>query len=177
MGVIHNPIIVEEKFEAIFSYLPDMKFSDSSPSYPVVFRYGDKDELLAFLNSSEKRDARPYPLIWLVYPYLEKHLKSRVELESVKLVLAVDTDKASQNPERIKQNYTKILMPLYGNVVKVLTKANIINIKHEFNVTKHPNYSEVNSDGTESETIDRWDALTVLFNCQIIDTCLKQINI
>lgn len=177
MGVIHNPIIVENRFKEVFSYLPKMKFDATSSEFDVVFRYGDKDELIAFLKSSEGLSTKPYPLIWLVYPYFEKHLKTRVELKSVKLVLAVNTNKASQNPERIEQNYKKILMPLYGNVVKVLTKANIINIKHEFDLIKHPNYSNINSDGKESETIDRWDALSVSFNCQIIDTCLRKITI
>ena len=177
MGVIHNPIIIEDKFEAIFGYLPDMKYDDSSPAFPVIFKYGDKDELMAFLKSTQADANKPYPLIWLVYPYLEKHLKTRVELKSVSLILAVDTAKEHLNPERIQLNYKTILMPLYANIVKVLTKANIINMKHEFDIIKHPNYSQEDSDGKESKTTDRWDALKVTFNCSMIDTCLKQIAI
>lgn len=177
MGVINNPIIVEDRFKEIFSYLPDMKFNSSLPAFPVRFSYGDDYELKAFLISSENEENRIYPLIWLVYPFQEKHIKTRVELKGVNLILAVDTSKAGLNPERIRLNYENVLMPLYGNIVKVLTRANIINMKYEFNITKFPNYSHESSNGKEHKTISRWDALKVNFDCTIIDTCLKQIKL
>jgi hypothetical protein len=177
MGVVHNPIIVEDRFQEIFNYIPDMKFDVTKPAYPIKFAYGDEDELMIYLKTRETESVRPYPLIWLVYPLNEKHLKTRVELRSASLILAVDTTKAGLNTERIKLNYKTILIPLYGNIVKALTRANIVNLKHEFDIIKFPNYSQENTNGTLAKTISRWDALKVTFSCQIIDTCLKPIKI
>ena len=177
MGVVKNLIIVEDVFKNIFSYLPDMKFDETNVDldyYKVRFSYGDEKELIAFLNSTENETKKPYPLIWLVYPYNEKHLKTKVELNNVKFIVAVDNSEISQlYSERIELSYKTIIMPLCNNIVKVLTKANIINIKHEFNITKFPNYG-VN----EAHIADTpWDAARITFSCDILNTCLKPIKL
>jgi hypothetical protein len=177
MGVLQNLIVVEDRLQEIFDYLPEMKVDGNPKSFKVRFEYGDEKELVAFLKATETETSRPYPLIWLVYPHKETHLKTRVKLESVKLVIAVDTAKAMLNPERLKVSYKTILMPLCNNIVKVLTKANIINIEHEFNITKYPNYSGKESGDGKHFTTDIWDAIQLTFSCYINGACLKEIKI
>lgn len=177
MGVVQNLIIVEDVFDKIFSYLPEMRFDESDPnlpSYKVRFSYGDEKELIAFLNSTENEDLEPYPLIWLVYPNEEKHLKTKVELKNVNLIVAVDNSELGQlYKERMELSYKNIIMPLCNNIVKLLTRANIINIKHEFNITKFPNYGIENGHIADTP----WDAARIKFSCSILDTCLKPIKI
>ena len=43
-------IVLEDKFELMFKDLPKMVAIDSNDDYPVVFGYGDKKELNAFLS-------------------------------------------------------------------------------------------------------------------------------
>ena len=177
MGIIHNIIVVEDVFEAIFKYLPDMKFSENDvKSFPVEFGYGDQKELNAFLKLSENKENKPYPLIWLIYPNTEEHLKNKVSLKNISFILAVDVNKSGLNKDRIKTSYKVVLNPLLNNIISVLTRANVINMKHEFKIVKHPNYSAENSNTEESKTIANWDAIKITFNCSILNTCLKEIK-
>lgn len=171
--ITHNSIIVEDRFREVINYIPDVIYPGQSTGFKPTFGYGADFELNKFLKMFNK----PYPLIWLLYPYLEKHTKTKVTLPSVNFILAVDTKAAMMNQERIEETYKKILIPMYDNFRKVLTRNNIMNVKHEFNVTKFPNYSNDNLDGKENKTTARWDALKVNFNCSINNTCLKQIKI
>lgn len=175
MGVIHEIIIVEDIFKKVFSYLPEMKFNESDTiSFKPRFSYGNEKALLAFLKSTEGESTRPYPLIWLVYPHNEKHQKTKVELKSTKLIIAVNNkNKAQLNEERIELSYKKILIPLCNNIITVLTKSNVFNIKHEFDIIKFPNYSNNNN---ENYTVDIWDAMQIVFSGSIIDNCVKPIN-
>lgn len=170
-------IIVEDRFAEVFAYIPDVQYPGDVNAYAPTFQYGDDKELNAFLKLHEAQNSKPYPLIWLLYPYTEKQLKTKVELPSVSFILAVDTKTEMLNPERIKESYKKILIPMYDNFVKVITRNNIINIEHSFNVIKYPNYSDDNSTGDKNKTIARWDALKVNFKCTINDTCLRKIKI
>ena len=170
-------IIVEDRFAEVFNFIPDVQYPGAAESYTPIFKYGDDKELNTFLKYSESRNEKPYPLIWLLYPYVEKHQKNKVELPSVSFILAVDTTSAMMNPERIEETYKKILIPLYDNFIAVLSKNNIINIEHNFNVIKYPNYSDDNSTGDKNKTISRWDALKVNFRCTINKVCLKDIKI
>jgi len=175
MGTIvqHTAIIVEDRFDEVLAFLPDMTYPGKATIFPVTFGYGDDFELNQFLKNNQK----PYPLVWLLYPYLEKHFKTKVELPSVSFILAVDTKAAMVNAERIDTTYKNILMPLYDNFKHVITRNNIMNVKHEFNVTKFPNYSDDGSSKEKNKTTARWDALKVNFSCDINNTCLKQIRI
>lgn len=173
MPVVHDTIIVEDRFGEVFNYLPAIKYPGSATSYNPVFRYGNDFELKAFL----KTNPRPYPLIWLLYPYLEVHHKTKVELPSVSFILAVDSRADMQGPERIEETYKKILIPLFNNFKKVLSRNNIMNIEQVFNITKFPNYSDDNLSGINNKTDAIWDALKVNFSCDINNVCLKEIRI
>tara|TARA_R110002126_G_scaffold129081_1_gene271766 strand:+ start:86 stop:589 length:504 start_codon:yes stop_codon:yes gene_type:complete len=164
---------VEERLIEMFQYLPSMKYDASNPTlFPVVFGFGDDIELNVFLNSKEN-DSSPYPLVWLLYPYKEKHFEHKVKVENMVLILAVHTDKGMQNPERLKTTYKNILIPLYDNIATLLKKACITNLEWSYDVEKHPNYGS----GQESNGVFIWDALRCEFSITITDDCLKPITI
>lgn len=174
MGVVKQIIVFEDVLEAIFSYLPRMKYNTGDlDDYPVVFGAGDKKALNVFLKTKLKGD-RPYPLIWLLYPYEETHNRTNLSIDKTTLILAVPTNKSMQTKQRIDETYKKVLFPLYDNMVFALGQANIVNIAHEFKVVKYPNYSDEPSD-EESAGIFIWDALRVNFQITIQGTCLKPI--
>lgn len=175
MGVIKKAIVLEDKLEAMFDYLPAMPNSAKDATYPVTFSYGTPKDLNAFLKHKHKAGS-PYPLIWLLYPYVETHTKTHIESTSISLILAVQTNSSMQNKQRIDETYKKVLMPLYDNVVHCLTTANISNVEHKFKVVKHPNYSDDLALGGSHAGAFIWDALKVTFGIKIQDTCLKEIK-
>ncbi len=166
-------IILEDVLEEIFGYLPDMAFTSGGTTYPVVFGYGDELELNIFLSTREVSDS--YPLIWLLYPYQESHTDNRLILDNVNFILAVETNSSMQNKERIKETFTKILMPLFFNMRLAFKKANVINTADEYDMVKHPNFSESESREKSAGTFI-WDAIKVTTSFNVIDTCLMEIK-
>lgn len=165
-------IIVENRLEEIFSYLPVMK-NDKGVEFKPTFMYGDQKQLLDFLRQNSTGQSM-YPLIWLVYPFNEKHNRSNVEIDSLPLVLAVETNSTMLNHQRIKETYTKVLIPLFDNIKHCFNSANIANISNEVQVVKFPNYSE-DKDGEANETTYIWDAMKVTFKGTLNSNCLKPI--
>lgn len=179
MSVTTKIIKVEDRLQEIFDYLPKVtKIGGTSPQddFTVMFNYGDDKELLAFL----KLHKEPYPLIWLIYPYTEKHIASKVKLESISLIIAVKTSSEMLNKQRMLETYSKILLPLVQNIRLVFRLANIMNIKgnkgEEYLLTKFPNYSHEETDNS-GITIALWDAIKITFSCDILETCLRPITI
>jgi len=174
MGVVKQSIIVEDRFREIFNYLPNMK-DDNLNEFPIVFDGGDERELNAFLTTKQG-DSRPYPLIWLVYPFKEIHTKKEVKLDSVTFILAVETNSEMLNKQRLDETFKKILFPLLFNIRKAFEKACIININDEYEIIKHPNYSS-DENGEQLSSIELWDALKVTFDCSINNSCLRPLKI
>lgn len=162
-------IIVEDRFEEMFSYLPTIN------GFGVTFSGGDNKELGAFLELKGKA-AETYPLIWLVYPYTEKHGLKVVELERISFILAVRTNKVMLNDQRIKETYKGLLIPLLKNIKILFDRANIISVNDEYSVVKFPNYSGDDNNSKSSFTTDPWDALKVTFSCSINSVCLRPIQ-
>jgi hypothetical protein len=144
--------------------------------FKPVFKYGDNKELLAFLKTKNKGE-KPYPLIWLVYPYVEDHGRTNVSIEPISLVLAVRTNKSMLNEQRMEETYKKVLIPLYNNLREMFMQSNIAYVTDEYIVTKFPNYSNEESEGTQNQTVDLWDALKMTFNCTINANCLNELYI
>ena len=174
MSVTTNMIIVEDRLAEMFAYLPTMSNEDGV-EFGVTFKYGDQKELLAFIKS-KKNKIRPYPLIWLVYPYTEFHKRNRVVIDSISLVLAVETNSSMLNEQRMRETYDKVLIPLYNNLKKMFLQANIAYVSDEYSVTKFPNYSDEQSTGEENQAVDIWDALKVTFPLEITGNCLQPIR-
>lgn len=177
MSVVHDSIIVEKRLAEIFEYMPSMKMNEAdTTSYDVTFGYGSAKELNAFLKSKENESVHPYPLIWLLYPLVEKHNKTEVILERANFILAVNNKAVMLNEQRINETYTKVLMPLYDNMRKCLKRANISNLNEELELTKFPNYGSTPNQ-EEHVTTDVWDALKVVLNVRINNVCLKAIKL
>lgn len=171
-------IKVEDRFQEMFNLLPSMAGinANSSDLFDVTFGYGDNKQLNFFLN--ERKDFVNYPLIWLLYPYKERHTRKYVELEKVSLILAVETITGLTNKERIDQTFTKILFPLFDNISELFMKSNTIHTGVYYDVIKYPNYGEINQLRTKEESfsVDVWDALKVTFDCEINNNCLRPIK-
>lgn len=170
-------IIVEDKLEEIFDYLPAMKYEVGSEySFKPVFGFGDQMELNKFLKNKESESTKPYPLIWLLYRYNEKHEKKKVVLNDIVLILATNTNAEMSNRDRIETNFKKVLIPLYDNILEALTKSVNINLEDDRGVVKFPNFSEeVNRE--QSFTTELWDALKTTWNFEINTACFRSIKI
>ena len=173
MGVTKNIIVVEDRLRAVFDTLPPMIVD--LVEYPIVFKYGDEKELMSFLKNTQGNDT-PYPLIWLVYPYEEKHNRTHVSITDMSFVLAVETNEEMFNEERFETTYKDVLFPLYDNIRKLFNMANIITTNDTYKVIKFPNYSGEDGGSEEQKTVDIWDALKITFNCTINDWCLEPIE-
>ena len=170
--IASKSIVLENVLEELFSYLPEMSF-DNEVTYPVSFGYGDEIELNLWLSTREEND--PYPLIWLLYPFKENHTDTKLEVENVSFILAIETNNTMQNAERIAETFGKVLMPLFFNFRSAFKQANIISTKKEYELVKHPNYSK-SAAREESGTIAIWDALKVTTSFTVMDTCLREIK-
>lgn len=176
MGQLSKAIIVEDVLEKVFSFLPEMSFDDPSETYKVVFGYGDDIELNTFLANREASTV--YPLVWMLYPQTEKHLKTKVSLNNVSFILAVQTNNEMENPERIKLTYSKILMPLFHNIRLLFRQSNVISVydkEEAYNAVKYPNYSETEL-RDKAGTISIWDALKITVDLDVIQGCIKPIK-
>jgi len=168
-----DTIIVEDRFGEIFEYLPLMKNSKNVEFKPV-FMYGDNKQLIDFLKQNSK-GISVYPLIWLVYPYSESHLRNRVELRGVTLVLAVETNSVMLNAQRMEETYKKILLPLFNNIKKSFMLANIVSMEDKYDIVKFPNYSDEKGDSEANKVPYVWDAIKITFDMNITGNCLKPI--
>jgi len=170
--VATKTIVVEERLQEIIDCFPEVLSLSGRSSHKVIFGYGDEKELNAFLKV--RKLEKVYPLIWLLYPYSEKHTNTNVEISKAVFILATSTNATSENKERLDKNFGKILLPLFFTLRKAFRQANIINTDSEYNVVKHPNYS---NDGEEHDGTFIWDALRVETDFTIIDTCLKDLKL
>lgn len=165
-------IVIEDRLAEMFAYLPMMKNS-SQVEFKPTFMYGDQKQLLDFLRQNSS-GASKYPLIWLIYPFNEKHSRSVVEFTNLSLVLAVETNSVMLNSQRMKETYAKVLIPLFNNIKECFNQANISNNPDVYDVMKFPNYSESDS-GLENETTYVWDALKLTFEGTLNSNCLQPI--
>ena len=172
--VATKTIVVEDRLQEIINYFPEVKSLSGESSHEVIFGYGDKKELNSFLKVRELSDV--YPLIWLLYPYNEKHTNTKVEVTNAVFILAVSTNASMDNKERIDTNFGKILLPLFFKLRTAFKNANIINTNNEYDLVKHPNYSDTD-EGTEHPGTFIWDALRIETDFDLMDTCLKELKL
>lgn len=173
--VVAKSIILENRLEEAFSYLPTMKYKPTdSVSYSVTFGYGDHKALNAFLKQRNKGSVSVYPLIWLLYPYREVHTRTNMKAEGISLVLAVNTDASMQNKQRIEETFKNVLFPLLDNVTHCLTSANVFNVSEEIKMVKHPNYSD-SEQGEQHAGTFIWDAIKIELDLTVIDGCMRPI--
>ncbi len=169
---VRRTIELEKVLEEMFSFLPNMAGTSGSQLFPIVFGYGDELALNGFLANREK--ATTYPLIWKL-PVKEVTERHNLQVDNMTLILAVETNQSMENPQRMRETFEKVLMPLLDNVKHVFKTANIINMEDSFTIEKHPNYSKTDA-REENAVISIWDAIKVTFSFEVIDTCLKDIK-
>lgn len=173
MSVNHKMLIIEDKLKEIFDQLPLMQNS-AGVEFKLVFRYGDNLELLAFLKNAKGNTSRPYPLIWLLYPYEEIQDRTTVDVTDMVLIIATETNAESNYQQRMEENFKKVLIPLYENIKLAFLRANTIYTSDVYNVTKYPNYGR--PEENKAEAIDLWDAMRIEFNCSINNSCINTIK-
>lgn len=155
-------IVIEDRLNLVLSKLKPVN------GFQPIFKYGDNKELKAFLRVKAQANKKPYPLIWLVYPFVEEQKKNYVYIDKITLVLATNTNAQMLNDERLVKTYKGILIPLLEDMQKVFMKSNIIFVKDEsYKITKFPNYGE----NDQHEQTDIWDALKVTVDMQISNNC------
>jgi len=176
MPVTKKTIIIEDRLEEIFSYLPTMSFDVSGEKFPVTFGYGDELSLNGYLANREENSV--YPLVWMLYPLEENHKKTRLIVDGLELIAAVNTNSSMENKERISLTFGKVLMPLLDNIRFALKSANIATLgdkDENFKVVKYPNYSKTDA-REENATIAIWDAIKITVDLEVISTCLNPIK-
>jgi len=159
-------IVIEDKLTQLFAMLPSMD------GYEPVFGYGDEKELNAFLKHRQR--VKPYPLIWLLYPYTETHGKNNVELQNLSFILSVQTNSSMQNHERLKVTYEKVLYPLLDNIRSLFKRSNIVNTDSSYEIIKYPNYSSTD-EGIEHAGTFIWDAMKISVTLSLNDACIRQV--
>lgn len=165
-------IVLEDKFEDVLFYLEPI--TTSSGVYKHTFMCGTEKQLEDFMAQC-KASKSIYPLIWLLSPYNEVHFKNRAEFENLQLVLAVETNTTMLNDERLKTTYSSVLMPLFHDFKRVITKANNFNVKDDFGFVKYYNYSNDNGTGEKHKTSYIWDAVKVSISGYVTPNCLRKI--
>tara|TARA_R110000787_G_scaffold38935_2_gene97765 strand:+ start:871 stop:1509 length:639 start_codon:yes stop_codon:yes gene_type:complete len=168
MGRSKETIVAEDRLKEMFDTLVPFTGSNGGLFQPI-FRYGDQKELSSFLKTTQSQD-KPYPLIWLEYPYTESHTINRVKLEGVSLVLAVESNSVMYNPERLESSFKEFLLPLWDNINQTFRRSNTIDTVENFTLTKFPNYDTREN---KNKTTTIWDAVKVTFDCSINSNCFK----
>ena len=93
--VATKTIVVEERLQEIIDCFPEIESLSGRSSHKVIFGYGDEKELNAFLKVRKLEAV--YPLIWLLYPYSEKHTNTKVEVSKAVFIMSVSTNASMEN--------------------------------------------------------------------------------
>ena len=173
MSVIKEFLVIEDILSQLFAFIPP--FVNKRGEFPVTFKYGDEQELTEFLSNNSNFKGKVYPLIWLVYPYLENHTRTKVESEQLSLILAVQGSASSYSEERMEQTFKTVLFPLCDSIKTIFKQSYVIDTGDNYEVLKYPNYSVSFGGESEQEEIDRWDALKVSFSAKFNNNCIKPI--
>jgi len=160
-------IVIEERLEELFSYLPA-----TPDGFKPKYYYGDEKEINALIKLS---DGAIYPLIYQTSNEWTENAKNpnTVEAELV-FVLAVQNTVAMRNKERWATSYRNVLRPLYENIKTLFMHANIVTSDLAFTVSNHPNYSENEVTKDKNKFIDIVDALVIRVTIKISNGCINK---
>jgi hypothetical protein len=164
--LVQESIVVEDRIEEIVNTMPLLRNAVTLVvDMPVFFKKGPENEINSYLAKSNE----PYPLIWLAYPFVEKHINyKKVEVRNMTIVIATKGNVSKLLDDRFDYVYRKTLMNVFNNLRYRIDKANTVSLTEEYSITKVPNYKMEQ----KQNSIDVWDAIKVTFDCNINDRCL-----
>ncbi len=148
-------ISFEESIRELVKQMPD--FVDGNGSFPIRYDWGTIDVLNKFLLLKES--VSKYPLIWLVTGTRTQDRVRNTVSSKARFIIATRSNKVDEfNEFQYQTDYTKILIPVYENLIKVLDRSSISTITGDDHDCEFaPNYSFNNKDGL----ITIWNALSV----------------
>jgi hypothetical protein len=155
-------IVFEEKIRELIDVLPHLE--NENGSFPIRYDWGTQDVLNKFLILKE--NVSKYPLIWLVTGLDTHDYISETITRKSRFVIATNSkDKEQFNEYQYQNDYSKILIPVYQNLITLLERSGITTIINQsINFELKPNYS-VNDNG--NGLITTWNALVVDVEIQI----------
>ena len=173
-------IVIEDRLKELFDTLPALV--NSAGTFNPKFSFGDQKELNAYLKA-HSRGSSVYPLIWMVYPNIEKFRNTdRVVNSDITLILATMNDQTEWlNGQRFIETFGKELFPVLGNIKIALRESGITKVisdsdGDDFTITKFPNYGDTKPNSDKHYTTDVWDAIKVEFKLEVNDCKLGIIN-
>jgi hypothetical protein len=164
-------IVLEDKFKDVLAYLKPS--STASGIFKHTFMSGTEKQLEDFMIQNKSKSI--YPLIWLLSPYNEVHFKNKTEFENLQLVFAVETNSTMLNDERLVTTYSSVLMPLFHDFKRVITRANNFNVKDDIGFVKYYNHSNDAGAGEKHKTSYIWDAIRISVTGYVTPNCLRKI--
>lgn len=165
--LVQKSIIVEDKIEEVVKTIPLLKNAVTNVvDMAIFFKKGPEDEINSYLGKSND----PYPLIWLAYPFVEKHINyKKVEVRNITIIIATKGNVSKLLDDRFDKVYRETLMNVFDNLRYKIDKSITIQLTEEYSITKVPNYKV----DQRRNSIDVWDAIKVTFDCNINNKCLK----
>jgi len=153
-------IVVEECLMQLFNtFIPEAKY-----------HFGDDKEANAFIKGS---NGNSYPLIYQTSNNWRDGVNKRFIETDLVFILAVRNEHTDMyNTNRWATSYRNVLLPLYEKVKAIFTQSKIILSATDYEVTNHPNYSEVETTKAKNKFIDIIDALEVRVTLKITNGCI-----
>jgi hypothetical protein len=168
-------IVPEYIMRDIILQMPKLTVFNDGNERSIKFGWGDKLELNRYLVA-EKEDL--YPLIWLLIPAKDVHSENGALCNRLCSFIIANTEERSElyNPQRYEYNFKMVLLPVTEYIIQGIKGSSDTRIADdEYEVTKHPNYSEDGSNGSESASIALWDAVRLDIDVEFIKTNCKNI--
>ena len=163
-------IVFEEKARELIDLMPNLITQNGS--FPIRYDWGTQDVLNKFLILKE--NVSKYPLIWLVTGKDTHDYISNTITRKARFVIATNSqDKEQFNEFQYKNDYSKILIPVYQNFITLLERSGITTIINQStDIELKPNYS-VNDNG--NGLITTWNALVIDIEIEInLKKCINK---
>ena len=164
-------IVAEHNIRSIIDTIPSIRINDELTTKPN-FHWGDDKELARYL---EIEADNAYPLIWLLpsqdeYEYFGKEVNKKCDF----IIATREANVNLLNDQRFINSFDTVLNPLCDRLIHGLKVSTISDIEQDWKISKFPNYSKADKNGT----IDLWDALKLTINVKFTNTnnCLLKID-
>lgn len=152
-------ITFEETLGKLVKMIPNIIVNEIE--YSVQYNWGTQEVLNKYLIkfASSNRNGI-YPLIWLIVGKDNNDISAKTINRNARIVIATRSlNKDEFNEFQFQTYYKEILYPIQQNLIKVLQRSGISEIKEDSYVSEFvPNYSFEDNKGT---LIDTWNAIVL----------------